>query len=110
MDKSKDLNYCKHILEAISGIETFLQGMDSEKFSSDIKTQMAITRELEIIGEAAKRLSEEFKDEYGFIPWRKISGMRDFLIHDYMKVDFKEIWKAATEDIQELKIALEKFQ
>ncbi len=74
----------------------------------DLKTQLAVTRELEIIGEASKRFSPEFKDLHGSIPWRRIAGMRDFLIHDYMQVDLKEVWKAATEGIPELKLALER--
>ncbi len=81
--------------------------MSFEQFEQDLKTQRAVTRDLEIIGEASKRLSDEFQDEHGKIPWRRVGGMRDFLIHDYMKVDIKEIWKAATEDIQELKKDLE---
>ncbi|MEK7161449.1 MAG: DUF86 domain-containing protein [Patescibacteria group bacterium] len=103
MDKSRDLTYCKHILELIAEIETFVLGMTFQQFEADLKTQRAVTRDLEVIGEASKRLSEEFQDRHGKIPWRRIGGMRDFLIHDYMKVDVKEVWKAATEDIEELK-------
>lgn len=107
MDKSTDRIYCKHILELIAEIETFIQGMTFEQFEGDLKTMRAVTRDLEIIGEASKRLSQEFQDEHGQIPWRRIGGMRDFLIHDYMKVEMKEVWKAATEDILELKQALQ---
>jgi uncharacterized protein with HEPN domain len=95
------------MLEAISEIGAFIQGMVFEQFEKDLKTQMAVTRELEIIGEAAKRLSEEFKDRHGHIPWTRIAGMRDFLIHDYMRVDMREVWKAAKEDIIELRQVLE---
>lgn len=107
MDKASDKIYCKHILDAINGIETFIEGMSYDQFNNDLKTQMAVTRELEIIGEATKRLSEMFKDNLGHIPWRKIAGMRDFLIHDYDEVNMKEVWKAVTEDIKTLKEALE---
>ncbi len=107
MDKANDQIYSKHILKAIEGIEAFVLAMNFDHFKADIKTQMAVTRELEIIGEAAKRLSEEFKTNHESIPWRRIAGMRDFLIHDYMDVDIKEVWKAATEDIQELKKVIE---
>lgn len=107
MDKSRDQTYCKHILELIAEIESFIKDMTFEQFEDDLKTQRAVTRDLEIIGEASKRLSEEFQDEHGQIPWRRIGGMRDFLIHDYMKVEIKEVWKAATEDIQELKQKLQ---
>ena len=107
MDKSRDRIYCKHILDLIFEIEGFILDMTFEQFQNDLKTQRAVTRNLEIIGEASKRLSVEFQDEHGQIPWRRIGGMRDFLIHDYMKVDMKEVWKAATEDIKELKQALQ---
>lgn len=107
MENQRDQTYCKHILEAIAEIETFVQAMTFEKFSNDIKTQRAVTRDLEIIGEAAKRLSEGFKDKHATTPWRFISGMRDFLIHDYAKIEMQEVWKAAIQDVQELKKALE---
>ena len=107
MEEPRDRIYCRHILKAIEEMEAFTAGMDFEGFENDIKTQHAVARELEIIGEAAKRLSEEFKSSRGSIPWRRITGMRDFLIHDYMQVDLKELWKTATEDVKELKLALE---
>lgn len=81
--------------------------MTFERFEDDIKTQLAVTREFEIIGEAAKRLSINFKERHSNIPWRRIAGMRDFLIHDYADVDLKEVWNAATKDIKELKEILQ---
>ncbi len=110
MATDKDQIYSKHILQAIEEIESFIHGMTLEQFEHDVKTQMAVTRELEIIGEAAKRLSEEFQDKLGRIPWTKISGMRDFLIHHYTAVDMEEVWKVGTQDALELKQALEKYQ
>ena len=107
MAKSKDQIYCEHILEAIAGIESFVKDFSFEQFSRDLKPQLAVARELEIIGEAAKRFSEKFKDDRSQIPWRKVTGMRDFLSHDYMAVDLKEVWHVATEDVEELKRALE---
>ena len=106
MDMDRDQIYSKHILKAIEGINEFLNGMTFDIFAKDLKTQLAVTRELEIIGEATKRLSEEFKAQRGHIPWKKIAGMRDFLIHDYMNVDLGEVWKTAIEDIEELKSVL----
>ena len=105
MDKANDQIYSSHILKAIDGIEAFTHDISFKDFDRDHKTQLAVTRELEIIGEATKRLSEEFKSKRGHIPWRKIASMRDFLIHDYMEIDVKEVWKAATEDLRKLKDA-----
>lgn len=107
METDKDKIYSEHMLAAIRGIEAFTAGLTYEQFADDIKTMLAVTRELEIIGEASKRLSEEFKEKHARIPWRRIAGMRDFLIHDYAEVDLMEVWKAATEDIKELKQVLE---
>lgn len=107
MGEQRDPIYRKHILTAIEEIEDFVQDMTYAQFEVDIKTQRAVARNLEIIGEAAKRLSEEFTDRHGSIPWRYVAGMRDFLIHDYAKMDMKEVWKAAIENIQELKRELE---
>src|SRR5258708_2120774 len=107
MDKASDKTYSSHILKSKKKIQYFIERKTFEQFENDNKTKRAVTRDLEIIGEAAKRLSEEFKDKHGEIPWRRVAGMRDFLIHDYTEVDLKEVWKAATEDIEDLKKALE---
>ncbi len=108
MDKDSAQIYIEHILGAIAGIETFTQGLNFDTFTKDLKTQLAVTRELEIIGEASKRLPEAFKNDHNDIPWKKITGMRDFLIHDYLDIDLEIVWKAVIEDIQQLKQALEK--
>lgn len=103
----KDKIYREHILEAITFIEQFIVGKTFTEFQSDVLLQSGVMRQLEIIGEIAKRLSEEFKDEFDALPWRKIAGMRDTLIHDYLEVDLEIVWKAATEDIKELRRILE---
>src|SRR5437667_387503 len=106
MVKPSDQIYIDHILEAIALIEGFVAGKTLEEFQRDPMLNSAVIRQLEIIGEAAKRLSEELKDELERLPWRRITGMRDFLIHDYMAVDLEIVWQAASEDIKELKRAL----
>mgnify|MGYP001564581679 FL=1 len=65
-------------------------------------------RELGVIGEAAKKLSEEFKRVYTNVPWKQIAGMRDKLIHDYFEIDVEAVWKTAQEDIPFLKQELQK--
>ncbi len=108
MANPKDQTYIDHILGAIALIEKFIDGRTLAGFQEDPMLNSAVTRQLEIIGEAAKRLSQELKDKSGHLPWRRITGMRDFLIHDYIDVDLEIVWKTATEDIKELKLALGK--
>lgn len=102
----KDKIYAQHILDAVSAIEKFIAGGEYESFSGDKLLQDGIIRELEIIGEASKKLSEEFKSLIPNLPWKDIAGMRDKLVHDYFSVDLDAVWKAATKDIQELKSEL----
>ena len=85
MAKPKDQIYIDHILESIILVEQFISGKDLSEFKSNPMLNSAVTRQLEIIGEAAKRLSEEFKEEFSRLNWRRITGMRDFLIHETEK-------------------------
>jgi uncharacterized protein with HEPN domain len=75
----------------------------SEAFAEDKKTVNAVIRSLEILGEATKRIPKSFRQKYPDIPWSKMAGMRDVLIHDYMGVDLKTVWKVAEERLPELK-------
>ena len=110
MVKPKDGIYVNHILSAINLIEGFTANATFEEFCDNPMMHSAVTRQLEIIGEAAKRLSIELKTELHLLPWRKITGTRDVLIHDYIDVDLEIIWKAATEDVQTLRQALKHLQ
>jgi len=67
-----------------------------------------VIREIEIIGEAAKRLSDSLKGKYPDIPWKDVCGMRDRLIHDYFGVDLDDVWRTAQEDLGDLKNVLTK--
>lgn len=87
MGAKSDIVYLKHILDSLKLVLEFTQGMAQQDFLSDKKTQDAVIRNFEIIGEAVKHVSTEFRDRYADIEWKKIAGMRDKLIHDYIDVD-----------------------
>jgi uncharacterized protein with HEPN domain len=101
--ESKDKIYLQHILDAIHTIEKFLAGKERSAFLADQLLQAGIVRELEIIEEAAKRLSDAAKGQAPEIPWESIAGMRDKLIHDYFNVDVEAVWQTVSADLPVLK-------
>jgi uncharacterized protein with HEPN domain len=84
--------------------------MDRITFSEDAKTQSAVLHQVMVLGEAANRLSETFREEHTEIPWRLMIGMRNRLIHGYDDVDLDEVWNTATRDVPALLQALEAFE
>ncbi|MBU2439860.1 DUF86 domain-containing protein [bacterium] len=76
-------DYIQDILDSIIDIENFIKGMNFEEFTKDRKTINAVVRSIEIIGEATKKIPKSLRDKYPDIPWKKMAGMRDKLIHEY---------------------------
>ncbi len=107
MANDKDKIYIKHILDAIAIVERFLGSKTREDLFGDQLLSDGVTRELEIIGEAAKNISDGLKDSSPEIPWKKITGMRDKIVHDYFSIDVNAVWKTTQEDLKPLKSALE---
>lgn len=104
-----DSIYISHILSAISSIEEYTAGLNEDGFLKNKMVQDAVIRQFEIIGEATKRISKEFRAKQDHIAWSDIAGMRDKLIHDYIDVDTWIVWRAAKEDAPALKKELEKL-
>ena len=90
--------YLIHILEAIEKIESYTRE-GREVFMNTPVLQDAVIRNWEIIGEAAKRVSDDVKRAHPEIPWRRVAGFRDVLIHDYPSVDLEEVWEIVERDL-----------
>lgn len=101
----QDRPYLKHILDAIDGIRDYTQ-QGQQAFMEDPKTQDAVIRKLEIIGEATKRLSDQAKSRRPEIGWREVAGLRDILIHNYMGVNLKRVWGVVEHDLHPLRKAV----
>jgi uncharacterized protein with HEPN domain len=101
--KKDDTVYMKHILDAIHRVEEYTQNIEYKDFIKNHLIQDGVIRQIEIIGEAAKRLSNGIKEKYKDIPWKDIVGMRNKLIHDYFGVDIDAVWETVKKDIPVLK-------
>ena len=99
--------YCGHIKDAIAKIESYVQGMTFEIFEKNILVQDGTIREFEVIGEAAKHLSDAFKERYSKIPWREVVDMRNKLVHEYFDIDTELVWTTIHSDLAALKRAVD---
>jgi len=99
--------FFKHILDSIATIEEYIKGVSEDKFYSNRQIIDAVVRNIEIIGEATKNLPKNLKANTPHIPWGKMAGMRNNLIHEYFGVDKQEIWKTIKEDLPDLKKEIE---
>ena len=97
-----DAFYLLHMVDSIRKVEDHLKGVGYDNFLASRLVQSAVIRELEIIGEAAKNVSQETRSKHPDIPWKLMAGMRDKLIHAYEAVDYDEVWSTATKDIPRL--------
>ncbi len=98
-----DLPYLQHIRDAIDKIIKYLGNLEYESFMENDLVQDAIIRQIEILGEATKQLSEDFRQTPPQVKWKSIAGMRDKLIHGYMGVDLNAVWDTVNNDIPRLK-------
>lgn len=97
------ITFLEDILMAIDDIIAFTAALDFEEFKQDRKTVYAVSRALEIMGEATKNIPDDVRQAYPQIPWRQVAGMRDKLIHSYFSVNVVTLWKAARQDAPQLR-------
>jgi uncharacterized protein with HEPN domain len=100
--RERDRLFLVHVLSAIESITSFtVEGQRA--FMADAKTQSAVIRQLEVIGEAVKNLSSDLTRQEATVPWRQIAGTRDRLIHAYFSVDLDSVWAMVEQDLPTLR-------
>ena len=95
--------YLGHILESITAIENYTVGCNKQEFLQQPEKQDAVIRRLEVIGEAARHLSDGLFKATAQIEWRAVKAMRNFLIHEYFRVDLNLVWKVVKKDLPQMK-------
>lgn len=109
MPSRRDLDFLADILEAIRRADEYIGDMDYKAFVKDTKTQDAVIRTIEIIGEATKYLSNDLRESYPNVPWKSMAGMRDKLIHHYFGVNIDIVWQIANSELPGLGLQVEQI-
>lgn len=100
--KRDELIYLEDILDSIIKVSEYTKGLNKATFLENEEKQDAVIRRLEIIGEAAKKISTETRDKYPNIPWKEMAGMRDVLIHEYFGVSPTIVWNVVQNELAHL--------
>ena len=101
--------YLCDILEAVRKIRAYTAGMSLQSFAADSKTLDAVVRNLEVIGEGAKKIPEDMRARSAEVDWKKVSGLRDILIHEYFGVDAEIIWDIVENKLRALEQGVERI-
>ncbi|MBI4965245.1 MAG: DUF86 domain-containing protein [Desulfomonile tiedjei] len=106
---SRDREHLAEILDSAKLALSYASGISREQFLTDTQCQDAIIRRIEIIGEAARRISDEAKAGYPHLPWHEMTTMRNVMIHQYDDIDLSVVWDTVQEDLPMLIAALERL-
>jgi len=109
MSERSDRDFLSDIQEAMRRIAEYTAGMTYQAFLEDTKTQDAVVRNLEIIGEATKNLSKELRERYSDVPWKGMAGVRDRLIHHYFGVNLDIVWQIVRDELPKVASQLDKI-
>lgn len=101
-----DQVYAQHILDAIKQIDEYTEGIDRQTFKQNRMLQDATVRQIEIVGEASRQLSDAFRARAKDVPWRAVIGMRNRIAHDYLNIDLDIVWEVVQRDLPALKSRL----
>lgn len=101
--KKDDSVYLHHIIDAFALIEHYMDNVSHEEFLRNRLLQDGVIRQLEVMGEAARNISEDLRIEHPQIPWRQMIGLRNRMIHAYFNIDLQIIWEIVKGDIPDLK-------
>ena len=110
MSERTDSDFLNHIVEAVRRTASYTEKMTCEEFFGDTKTQDAVIRNIEIIGEATKNLSDKISDKYPEIPWKGLAGMSDRRTHQYFGVNPDIVWTVAKEELPEILSQIKKME
>ena len=105
--EDRDAAYLWDMLDAAKTVQLFVAGVAFHQYEKDRKLQLAVERAIEIIGEAARNLSEQFRQNHPEIPWKSIIGQRHVIAHEYGEIQQERLWLVASQRIPELIVLLE---
>jgi len=109
MKNKEDIERLQQIIKAVDKIDRYTEDVDLNGFEDNEMIQDAVFKNLEIIGEAAYKISNELKEMYDHIEWRKIEGLRHKLVHDYYKIDLEIVWNTKSNSLPQLKVDIDKI-
>ncbi len=113
-ESSRDRSRLEHILQSIQRINRYVEGKDFDDFVKDDMMYYAVVKNIEILGEASNMLTEEFRSKHPDTPWKLVSGMRNYIVHEYFQVDNNVVWDVVTHDLpsleQQVTVYLHEFE